>query len=225
MMASNQARVDGEIELVGIGEVKVIPDQVTIEYSIVVNHEDAKVAKQKVERAVSDFFEALKPLELDKDAVAQNISTQPIFSDRDIFGRRHLVEYEVSRQVNVLIRDFSLICKVNDLAMDCGLDRIVSCDYSLSDRKKYEDEAAHKAIEEIKHQAELLAHEFGLALGKPSHIEYESSHRRYQPGVLYAARYRGDVGAGDDSDNSEPVYKPDPVTVSVTVNVTYVYQH
>lgn len=222
-----QKTFDGTIELECTGTVKVTPDVVVMDYCVVTTQRDAAFAKRSVEEAVSKFFEELKAMSLDEEASAGQISVQPTYSDKDVFGRRELVGYEVSRHVQVRIHDFSQICKVNNLALDCGLNRITGCDYMITDPKKYEDEAAHKAAEEIKHQADLLSHEFGLSLGKPCRIEYTKEDAAPR-GVLFCAgpsAKHSRLIEQPSNDEIEPVYKPDLLEICVTIKAEFTYQH
>lgn len=212
--------VDGKIELEGYGEVKANPDQVCIEYGITEQNMDASLAVQVVEQGVKAFFDKLKALGLEEQAEAKDIKSKIQYQNDDMrYGS--ILGYTVTRCVSVVLTDFSLIPTLNQAAMSCGLTQIFYCRYSLVDSSAYEAEAVHRASNDVKRKADLLAREFGLALGKPRSLSFSKAT------PFEAACYLGRANQPEELivPDCTAIYRPAPITIGMTIHAEYVYQH
>lgn len=245
MNITNKTAVDGKIELIGRGEVKVEPDQVRIDYCVSVLKDTVQEAVKVAEHSVIKFFEKLKDLNLDQEAEAGDLSSQVEWkikedSTTDVAGAQssqvemkvkkektpEIAGYRVKRHVYVIVHDFSQISKVNSVALKCGLDRICGYRYSVSDTSKAEEEAAHKAANDVRHQASILAHEFGLDLGKPSSLTFDKDQRNIMPSTEFYRCSRELLEQGEEEKiMAAAVYKPSPISVKVTIRAEFLYQH
>lgn len=245
MNITNKVAVDGKIELIGRGEVKVEPDQVRIDYCVSVLKDTVQDAVKVAEHSVIKFFEKLKDLNLDQEAEAGDLSSQVEWKIKEdntteIAGEQsskvemkvkkekapEIAGYRVKRHVYVIVHDFSQISKVNSVALKCGLDRICGYHYSVSDTSKAEEEAAHKAADDVRHQASILAHEFGLDLGKPSSLTFDKEQGNVTPRMVFASCHPSLVDQSEDEKIlAAAVYKPSPISVKVTIRAEFLYQH
>lgn len=223
----NQSVVDGSIVVIGMGEVQAMPDKLILEYCVDSNGLDAQSVSSEIDDAVIKFFGELKHLQLDECATAENIVIEPVFSDNNHKGPRRLIGYQGSRHVKVTLCNFAQISRLNELALDCGMTKISGHEYKVSDRRKYEDEATHIAAESVKHQAELLAHEFGLDISKPSTLrlynEQDVSPYARPRAAMYMSAPVNGVGAEEQNERS--IYKPEPIHIRSRIEATYNYQH
>lgn len=221
----NKSVVDGSIVVVGVGEVQAMPDKLILEYSVDSNGMDAQSVSAVIDEAVIKFFNELKNLHLDEHASAEGIVIEPVFSDSNRKGPRRLIGYQGSRHIRVTLRDFAQISRLNELALECGMTKIVSHDYKVSDRRKYEDEATHIAAESVKHQAELLAHEFGLDISKPSTLRLYNEQDINPYARPRAAMFAAASCDNHDKSEEDEVLKPEPIHIRSRIEATYDYQH
>ena len=66
----------------------------------------------------------------------------------------------------IKVSDFALIGQLNDAAIKSGINQISGFEYTLSDKKKYEKEAAKLAIADVKDRASI-SRWFEVKLGNP----------------------------------------------------------
>lgn len=207
---------NAKVEVVGQGEVKVMPDRVRLNYSVSSIKPTAEEARREVEKTVTAFADAVKGLKLeDKAFVADSINIFPHYVYNNEAKKQELQGYEARRNVDIKLTDFALIGKINDLAMAAGINQIAGYEYSVADTKKYEHEAAKKAIEDAKVKAQLLADGFGVKVGTPCNLSFQNN----GIAVLRNAAPRAMAfAAAAAPDNSVPsTYSVEPIVISSSV--------
>lgn len=209
----------GEITVTGEGEVKVAPDRAQLNYRVSSIKDQPEVARDEVEKVVTAFSEAVAKLNLGDNAfVADNISIMPHYEYNQELKKSELKGYEAVRNVNINIKDFSLIGKLNDLAMKAGINQIAGFQYSVEDPNKYEMEAARKAIANAKERAQLLADGFEVKLGQPCKLQFVERNA-----IMYrnAAPRLMAMSASNDAAGSQSTYTAEPMVISATVSAVF----
>ena len=206
-----------KVEVVGEGEVKVMPDRVRLNYSVSAVKPTADEARREVEKTVTAFSDAFKALKLDDKAfVADSINIFPRYEYNEKLKKQELQGYEARRNVDIKLSDFALIGKINDMAIAAGINQIAGYEYTVSDRKKYELEAAKKAIEDAKIKAKLLADGFRVKVGTPCTLSFQNNgiavYRNAAPRMMALA-------AAAPESNVVSTYSVEPTVISSSVHV------
>ena len=212
----------GTIAVQGEGEVKVSPDRATLNYRVSSIKDSPEEARVEVEKTVTAFADAVATLKLGENAfIADNITIMPRYEYNQEAKKSELKGYEASREVNINIKDFSLIGKLNDMAIKAGINQIAGFQYSVEDRRKYEMEAARKAIADAKERAQLLADGFEVTLGQPCSLSFQGNGIAvYRNAVAPRAMLIG--AAMDSAGNSvESTYSVEPMVISSSVSATF----
>lgn len=211
----------GKINVTGEGEVRVMPDRATLNYRVMTIKATPDEARKEVEKTVTAFSKEVESLKLDKQAfVADSIVVTASYRYDEKAKKQELVGYEASRNVSIRIADFALIGKINDMAIKSGINQISGFEYSLSDKKKHEKEAAKLAIADARERAQLLADGFEVKLGKPCSLNFQDRHI----GVYRAMSNRALAYAAPMAENDSAVvstYAIEPIVVSSTVNASF----
>ncbi len=207
---------NAKVEVVGQGEVKVMPDRVRLNYSVSAIKPTADEARREVEKTVTAFSEAFKSLKLDEKAfVADSINIFPNYVYNSELKKQELQGYEARRNVDIKLSDFTLIGKINDMAIAAGINQIAGYEYTVTDSKKYELEAAKKAIEDAKVKANLLAEGFGVKVGSPCTLSFQNQ------GIAVlrnsAARAMPLAASPMAENNVVSTYSIEPVVISSSV--------
>ena len=206
-----------KVDVIGEGEVKVMPDRVRLNYSVSAIKPTADEARREVEKTVTAFAEAFKSLKLEEEAfVADSINIFPRYEYNDKLKKQELQGYEARRNVDIKLTDFALIGKINDMAIAAGINQIAGYEYTVADRKKYELEAAKKAIEDAKVKANLLAEGFGAKVGTPCTLSFQNN------GIAVfrnAAPRAMAFSAAAPTSNEVSTYSIEPVVISSAVHV------
>lgn len=210
----------GRISVSGQGEVKVQPDRVSIDYNVSARKNTADEARKEVEKVIGSFFDSVKDVKFadEKGPTAGTISVYPRYETKD--GKQTLTSYEARRNVQVILDDFSLISDVNDKAMAAGINEISGMRYLVSDAEKYRNEAAKKAMESVKAQAEMLAGGFGVKVDRPCQISYNSN---YGPVPVYrnTAVMKASADSAGGIESVPAVYSPEPVEINAHVSADF----
>ena len=209
----------GTSEVQGEGEVKVSPDRATLNYRVSSIKDSPEEARVEVEKTVTAFADAVATLKLGENAfIADNITIMPRYEYNQEAKKTELKGYEAAREVNINIKDFSLIGKLNDMAIKAGINQIAGFQYSVEDRRKYEMEAARKAIADAKERAQLLADGFDVKLGQPCRLNFNSHgaivYRNAAPRIMAMA-------AADSANSVQSTYTAEPMVVSASVSAVF----
>lgn len=155
--------------VVGISEVKVVPDQAILEVGVEKQNPSASLAKGSADAAARRILATLHQIGIDeKDIQTTYLSLQPQFDYRK--GMK--ISYFVADQtMSITIRDLRKLDTVLDSLIKVGGDQINSIQYETSDLRKYRDQARDLAVKAAQEKAEALAHALGQEIGKAYVIE------------------------------------------------------
>lgn len=222
-MATDKCNFGGSISVVGQGEVKVNPDRAQLHYRVSAIKDSPEEARVEVEKTVKAFSDSVATLNLgDNGFVADSISIMPRYEYNQELKKSELKGYEAARDVNINIKDFALIGKLNDMALASGINQIAGFQYSIENKHKYEMEAAQKAIIDAKERAQLLADGFEVKLGQPCQLSYGSEraepvlYRNVTPRLMAASAKAS--GAVDSTYNVEPLVIKTSVSAVFNIN-------
>lgn len=168
-ISSSQA--SGELAVVGEGKIDITPNNASVDLGIVTNDaksvEDAQNQINKVNNAI---VENLTQLGIDKkDIKTSNYSIMPNY-DYTKGGAGTITGYNGNTTVTVKVKDTSKLPDVIAAATKGGANQVMGTNYSVESPEKYREQARNKAIANAKEQAQKLANELGIRLGKVTNI-------------------------------------------------------
>ena len=157
------------VRVVGISEVKVVPDRVVLEVGVQKQNVSASLAKGSADGVARRILASLRQNGVDeKDIQTTYLSLQPQFDYRK--GVR--ISYFVAEQtMSIALRDIQKLDTVLDSLIKVGGNQINSIQYETSDLRKYRDEARDLAVKAAHEKAQALAHALGQEIGKAYSIE------------------------------------------------------
>lgn len=209
--------VSGELAVVGEGKVDIVPDLATTDLGIVVNNsktvEDAQNQINKVNNAI---ITSLSSLGIKKEDIkTSNYSIYPNY-DYQSNPAGTISGYNGNVTVSVKVRDTAKLPDVLSLATKAGANQVIGTNFSVDKPEKYREEARAKAIQNAREQAEKLASNLGIRLGKIVNI-VESTNT---PGPImpFAAKQELSVGSGG---GIAPDLQPGSQTISSTVTLYF----
>jgi uncharacterized protein YggE len=204
------------VTVTGTGKVVYVPDVGYVTVGVTSEGQIAAEAWQKNGEIVKKVFDALKALGLDaKDLKTSNIQVSPKY-DHPKDKAPVLVGYTAGYDLNVTVRDLSLMGKVLDAAVEAGANRQMTISFGCSDPEKYLDEARRKAVAEARKKAEIYVTGAGASLGlvqnisEGNFIPYRSF--QYEHIAPAGAKLELPIAAGEQETS---------VTVTVTYGITY----
>jgi uncharacterized protein YggE len=154
------------ITVVGEGQASGTPDIAQVNIGIQISDPDVQVATQTAAAEMDALLAALKAAGVADEDIRTSYFN--VFVDRS-FGPQEPgsdVVYQVSNNVQVIIRDLEGLTHILGSAIEAGADNVSGVSVSLSDPSGLKSEARQKAVEDARAKAEELAQLNGLMAGE-----------------------------------------------------------
>lgn len=148
------------LTVTGEGHATGVPDMATFSTGVV---SEAKVAREALDansKAVADLIAAVKGTGVEaRDISTSGFSVQPQYAEpkKDSNDGPRIVGYQVRNTVSVRVRDLARLGGLLDQVVTSGANQIGGIAFDIADPSKLEDAARVAAVEDARHQAELIA--------------------------------------------------------------------
>ena len=203
------------VKTTGTAELKVTPDQATIQLGVERQSATAKFAKAGVASTSRKILAALKELNIeDKDIQTAYLYLEPMIDYRK--GLR-ITNFTAEQSLSVTVRDLSRLDTVMDAVISAGANRIGGIEYQSSDLRRYKDQARDAAAQAAREKAEALAKALGNQIGKTYSIEEVPQSEGYYGSV---AGLMANTSM-DESRSRGPSTAPGQLTVKASVVVSF----
>ena len=203
------------ISVSGSGAVSVVPDVVTVTFSVQTIGQNVAGTVTDNNRRAAQLQQAVLDMGVAADDVRTayfSVSPQPAY---DEFGNpTGVVTYWVDNTISVTLRDVERLGLLLRAAIDAGATGVQGLAFSVDDTWPLEAQAREQAMADARARAELLAGAAGATLGDPILINASA----YGPG--YDAFLRGEPALGVGG-GGVPVSAG---TTEVRVDVSVVYE-
>src|SRR3989338_4936214 len=211
------------ITVQGHGQATLPPDVARISFTVentAATVADAQAATTKQANAALDFVKEQGAADKDVRTLAYTISPQyayppPCFSDFCPVRNPKVIGYQVSETIEVTVRD---LAKVGEFLAGLGqleVQNLSGPAFALDDSTAGYDAARADAISKAKEQADLLAKQLGVRLGKI--VNFSESSGGY-PYPIYGFGMGGDAAVSKAETPDVPVCEN---TYSSSVSITY----
>lgn len=203
-----------ELSVVGEGKVEVVPDTAYVDLGISVNNAASVDAAQKsINGTNNKIIDAMKALGIAKEDIkTSNYSVFPNYSYEG--NQNRITGYNGNVTVLIKVKNQDMTTQVIEKATAAGANEIHGTRFSVDKPEKYREEARNKAIENAKEQANKIASNLGIKLGRVVNIAESSPDQGVQP--MYDLKERSAVGAG-----AGPSIEPGTQTIVSTVTLYF----
>lgn len=212
------------ITVTGSGQATLPPDVARISFTVqntAATVASAQSATTKQANAAIDYVKGQNIADKDITTLAYNITPQYAYRNCPPnalcpVGSPTVTGYQVSETIQVTEHDLSAVGTVLSGLGSLGVQNISGPNFGLEDATEGYDAARADAIAKAKTQAQLLAGQLGISLGKITSFS-ESSNTPY-PQPMFAAA----MGSGASRDAaSTPVLPTGQNTYTANVTITY----
>lgn len=150
------------------GEVYSKPDLAIINFSVIKEAKTIAEAMSENSEKMNNVIQAMKDQGIeDKDLKTTNFSIFPRYEYADgTYGKRVLVGYQVSQQLQVKIREMEKIGTIIEQASSAGANDIGELRFTIDDEEELKKQARAQAVEKAKTKAQELAVQLNVKLGK-----------------------------------------------------------
>jgi uncharacterized protein YggE len=210
-----QKTASSELAVTGVGKVDVSPDLATVNLSIVANNaKTVQDAQNEINSVNNKIVESLKSLGVSKkDIKTSDYSITPNYDYSN--GKNTTSGYNASATLTVTTNDTSKLPQIISKGTESGANQVLGTNYSVKSPEDYQEQARQKAIDNAKQQAQKLANELGIKLGKAVNIAESSQPQEPSP-VMYK---EAALSAG--SNPVAPDLQPGSQTITSTVTVYF----
>ena len=200
------------ITVTGSASVTLKADYARISVGVSTKAPTVEEASKENAAAIHTVIAALKEAGVKEDDIATSNYSVNAEYDYSSFGSTKLTGYNVTNQLNVIIRDMEHIGATLDKATAAGANSIYNIQFLSTQADAAQDEAAAYAVQDAMRRAKLLADAAGLKLGSIVSISDSTS------GFSVVTRsYKSNLMA-DAVSNS---ILPDDTSVSASVTIVF----
>lgn len=204
-----------ELAVVGEGKVEATPDTVYIDVGITVNNQSTTEAAQKrIDEVNNSILAAMEKLGIAKaDIKTTNYSVYPNYKYES--NENRINGYNGNASISIKVSDVKLATQVTTEATKAGANQINGSRFVIDKPEKYREQARNEAIANARQQAEMLAKQLGIKLGRVTNIVESSPNGVIGP--MYARSAEMGLGAGGGGAQFEPGTQ----TISSTVTLYF----
>ena len=209
----------------GSAELEVEPDMMTFSLSIQKVDLDLAKAKADVDERSRVLIDTIKKFGIKPNDIATTaLNVRPEYEYKD--GQRVLTGNNVSRQVDINLRDLKKYPEMMKAMVDAKISETISTNLTLADKKPIEEKVQSAAMADAKARADRLAKSQGKSAGEPWSIS-EFNNRGNERWELLPNRQLMGKSAVMKADSvslqrvaSEP-FEPGVMKISAQVYVVY----
>lgn len=206
------ATKNATITVTGSAAVSLKADYAQISVGVSTKAATVEEASKQNTAAIHTVIAALKEAGVKEEDIATSNYSVNAEYDYSSFGGQKLTGYNVTNQLNVIIRDMEHIGATLDKATAAGANSIYNIQFLSTKADAAQDEAASYAVQDAMRRAKLLADAAGLQLGSIVSISDSTS------GFSVVTRsYKSNLAA-DAVSNS---ILPDNTSVSASVTMVF----
>ncbi len=184
--------MDRLITVSATGEVTAEPDQARLSAGVTAEATTAREALDKNSELMRAVDDGLKAAGIDaKDIQTSNFSIQPRYTQpRD--GEASVIDgYQVSNQMDILVRDLSKVGDLLDKIVGLGANQMNGLSFEVSKAETLKDDARKQAVANALRRAKLLAGAAGAEVGEVVQIAEEVGYQGPRPVAFAAAKASG----------------------------------
>lgn len=205
----------------GVGEVKLEPDEVVINLGVEMREKTLEQARKQTDSKAAAIIAYLRKQGVDpKDIQTSYVSLQPIYTVSE-YGKANPDFYLAQKSMTIVVKKLNKFDELLSGLYDNGVNRIDGIHFRVTNLEKHKAEARKRAIADAKQKATAMTSELGAKVGKVYAInEYTSGG---DPRPLYAKsamRMEADMA----QDGGGPSIAGGQVIVSSTVSVSFVIE-
>jgi uncharacterized protein len=222
-----------QITVTGSAELKVPPDEVFIVAGVETRDADLKTATQRNNKQIADALATLKKLGVpEKDIQTDFIQVIPDYGPGD--HQREPRFYIARKSISVRLSNVTNLEPVLTGLLNTGANHILDVQFRTTRLREYRDKARAMAVRAAAEKADALLMELDRKRGRPLRIDahehggwWNWSGVGGQWGHAGFARMSAQnvmAGAAEIADPSGPSVAPGQITVSASVNASFLIE-
>ncbi len=211
------------ISVTGSGTVKVVPDEVFIDISVVTERPTTQGAVDENSQVSAEIISAIENLNIENLTIeTTGFNLNPLYDYSQENRPPRIYAYQVTSTLEVTTTDLEKIGEIIATATESGANDISSIGFDLTDESKKTaiNDALAEASKDADDKANAIANSTGLIIGK---ILYISENETSYPGPLFSISKTAEEGAGMDG-VTPPTILPQEIEITASINIVYLFE-
>ncbi|MFA5014893.1 MAG: SIMPL domain-containing protein [Actinomycetota bacterium] len=211
------------ISVTGSGTVKVIPDEVFIDISVITEKPSTQSAVDENSRISEEIITAVESLNAENLTIeTTGFNLNPLYDYSQKNKPPRIYAYQVISTLEVTTTDLEKIGEIIATATESGANDISSIGFDLTDESKKTavNDALVKASKDADNKAHSIANSAGLIISK---ILYISESETSYPGPLFSIS-KADEGIEALDGITSPTILPQEIEITASINIVYLFE-
>ena len=205
------------LTVTGLGEVRMAPDEATVQLGVTRQRETAQEAQEQVNQVAQEILSAVIQLGVEAEHIqTSELRLSPVYTPRrpGFSDEPRVVAYRASNMVSVRLEDLSLVGPAIDSAMKAGANQLQGVHFALRNDLSAKEQALKEAVKEASQKAKAISEALDVKIIEVIEVNEGSvSVRRLTPQRFAASVAEVNAAA-------TPV-SPGQLTVSASVTIRY----
>ena len=150
------------IDVMGVGIVKVAPDEVTIKVQVEHKGQNPKELKQKNDFIINDVLAFIKSINI----ADKQVQTEYVRLNKNYDYQTKTYNYLANQSVSIYLKDLKIYESLMNGLMERGINRIDGISFSASTINNLKSQARIKAMQNAKMKAEEYTKVLNQSIGK-----------------------------------------------------------
>ncbi|CAN5224264.1 SIMPL domain-containing protein [soil metagenome] len=204
-----------EMSVIGEGKVEVVPDVAYVDVGITVSQaKTVEAAQNEINTKNNAVLAAMKKLGIDrKNIKTSNYSIYPAY-DYDS-GKEILTGYSANVTISIKTPKVEQVSDVIAQATAAGANQVQGTRFEVDNPAKYREQSRAEAIANAKEQAQKLANDLGIKLGKVINVA------EYTPSTSVMPMYADKAMSMNAAGGNGPAVEPGSETITTVVTLYY----
>ncbi len=204
------------LTVTGFGEVRIAPDEATVQLGVNRQRATAQEAQEEVNEVAQEILNAVIQLGVRAEHIqTSELRLSPVYTTRrsGSSSEPRVVAYRASNMVSVRLENLSLVGLVIDAAMKAGGNQLQGVHFALHNDLSAREHALQEAVKEASQKAKAISEALDVRIIEVIEVNEGSVSVRVPP-QRFAASLAGVEAA------ATPV-SPGQLTVSASVTIRY----
>ncbi len=217
--AQGQSAIEKESSMLtvsGRGEVRIAPDEATVQLGVTRQRDTAQEAQEGVNQVAQEILSAVIQLGVEAEHIqTSELRLSPVYTPRGpgFSDEPRVVAYRASNMVSVRLEDLSLVGPAIDSAMKAGANQLQGVHFALRNDLSAREQALKEAVKEASQKAKAISEALDVKIIEVIEVNEGSVSIRVPQNRFQASRAQVEAALAPVS--------PGQLTVSASVMVRY----
>ena len=216
MLQAQEQKQIPQVSVSGEGKIKVVPDNVVINFGIENKGKDATEVKKLNDETVDKVVKFIKKFGI----ASTDFQTTNVSLNRSYDYDKKKYNFEASQNITIILKDISKYDSLMMGLVDNGINNISNVEFESSKIEEYKSLARKEAMKEAKKKAEDYVSVLGQKVGKALLIT-DNTHNNFSPQPMFKGAM---MAMAEDSSAPRETLAVGEIEVTSNVLVSFILE-